>query len=157
MTFKRVGGYMRMLLKTPVRGNYKKVFAGFDQSLLLKLTPPGMKMKLTHSDPSDLPGGKIKIQVTIFGLIKQEWENAFSDYELGAQECHFVDTGRIMPFPIRFWRHNHRVQKDGENALILDDIEYKCSFFLLDWLLYPILWLQFKYRKPIYQRHFGKV
>ena len=123
---------MRMLLKTPVRGNYKKVFAGFDQSLLLKLTPPGMKMKLTHSDPSD-------------------------DYELGAQECHFVDTGRIMPFPIRFWRHNHRVQKDGENALILDDIEYKCSFFLLDWLLYPILWLQFKYRKPIYQRHFGKV
>lgn len=148
---------MRLMLKTRVRGNYKKVFAGFDHTLLLKLTPPGMKVELLHADPPEKVGGRIRLKVTIFGILRQNWENEFSSYELREDECHFVDTGLTMPFPVRLWRHDHRVLRDGENAIILDDVTFGSGFFLMDWLLYPIMWLQFKYRKPIYQKHFGAV
>ncbi|MEY3443202.1 MAG: hypothetical protein RLZZ519_1483 [Bacteroidota bacterium] len=146
---------MQLKIKTPVAGNYRNVFAGFDDSLLMKLTPPGMKMNLLHSDPPEMPGGRIRLKVTIMGIIHQDWENEFSGYELKEDECHFVDTGIKLPFPMTYWRHDHRVLRDGDNTLILDDIEYKCGFFLLEWLLYPILWAQFRYRRPIYRRHFG--
>lgn len=148
---------MRLLIKTRVSGNYQKVFAGFDESLLLKLTPPGMKLRLVKADPPDQVGGGIHLHVTVLGIIRQEWKNDFHSHEIKENECHFVDVGRLMPFPFKYWRHDHRVQRDGDNARIVDDITYRCRLKLLEWLVFPIVWLQFRYRRPIYRRHFGKV
>jgi ligand-binding SRPBCC domain-containing protein len=149
---------MRFQILTKVQGNHRSVFLRFNHSLLLQLTPPGMRMELLEFQDPQEPNGKIEMRVTILGLIKQEWENAFSDYELGEAECHFVDQGVKMPFPIRLWRHDHRVLADGpDQAIINDDVTFGSGFFLMDWMLFPILWLQFRYRRPIYRRVFGRV
>ncbi len=148
---------MRFQIKTRVKGGHREVFHGFDHNLLLQLSPPGFKLELLHAQDPQEPDSFIRLRMTIFGLVKQEWENDFSHYELGSRECHFVDEGRIMPFPIRKWRHDHRVLADGAtHAIINDDVTFKTVFFLLDWLLFPVLWLQFRYRRPIYRRVFGK-
>lgn len=148
---------MRFQILTKVRGDHRSVFLKFDQSLLLKLTPPGMKMELIRFQEPDAPNGSIQLRVTILGIIRQDWENVFSHYELGPEECHFVDEGKVLPFPMRLWRHDHRVLADGpDHAIINDDITFKTTFLLMDWLLFPILWLQFRYRRPIYRRIFGK-
>ena len=148
---------MRFQILTPVKGNLRKVFAGFDHNLLLQLTPPGVKMELLRFDAPDKPGGRIQLRITLLGMIRQEWTNEFPEYALSDAECHFVDVGVVMPFPIKMWRHDHRVLSDGPNrAIINDDVSFKTGFFLMDFLLYPILWLQFRYRRPIYRRIFGK-
>jgi ligand-binding SRPBCC domain-containing protein len=148
---------MRLQIKTSVQGNHVEVFKRFDHSLLLQLTPPGMRMELLHFEEPHLPGSCIRIRVTILGLIRQNWENVFSDYDIGPAECHFVDTGRKMPFPMRRWRHDHRVIADGaDRAIINDDVTFETGFLLTDWLLRPIMWLQFRYRRPIYRRLFGR-
>jgi ligand-binding SRPBCC domain-containing protein len=147
---------MRFQILTSVQGSHREVFAGFDHQLLLKLTPPGAKIELLHADMPDAPQGYIQLRVTLLGIIRQNWINDFSHFELSDRECHFVDQGRQMPFPIRFWRHDHRVLADGaDRSIINDDVTFKTGFFLLDWLLFPLLWLQFRYRRPIYKRHFG--
>lgn len=147
---------MRLKIVTQVMGDYKKVFSGFDHSLLLKLSPPGFRVQLLKADPPEMAGGRIALKVTILGLIHQDWENEFSQYEIGESECHFVDEGRKMPFPIKRWRHDHRVQRDGDHARIVDDVTYSSGLLVVDWLLYPVMWMQFAYRRPIYRRHFGK-
>lgn len=148
---------MRFLIPTLVKGNYKTVFSGFDHGLLLKLTPPGMRLELVSADAPDKPGGRIHIKVKVLGLIRQEWVNEFSRYELRDDECHFVDEGRTMPFPFKRWRHDHRVLKEGDNAKIVDDVTYSSGLLILDWLLFPVVWFQFRYRRPIYRKHFGTV
>ncbi|MFM2375938.1 MAG: hypothetical protein RLZZ165_1035 [Bacteroidota bacterium] len=147
---------MRFQTVTRVKGNFQKVFAEFDHSLLLKLTPPGFRVQLLRADPPAMEGGRIVLQVTILGILRQHWENAFSAHETGDEECHFVDEGVTLPFPLKRWRHDHRVLRDGENARIVDDVTYSSGLRLLDWLLYPIMWMQFAYRMPIYRKHFGK-
>jgi ligand-binding SRPBCC domain-containing protein len=148
---------MRFQILTRVQGNHRDVFLKFDHSLLLQLSPPGVHIKLLHIQEPSEPNAYIRLQVTILGIIRQNWENVFSHYELREDECHFVDEGRKMPFPIRYWRHDHRVLADGpDHAIINDDITFKTGFLPLDWLMYPILWLQFRYRQPIYRRVFGK-
>lgn len=146
---------MRFLIHTPVKGEPRKVFAGFDHNLLLMLTPPGMRIDLIHADQADKPNGYIHLKVTILGIIKQEWKNRFSDHELADDRCHFLDTGEMMPFPIKSWRHDHRVERLGDHTQIIDDVQFGTKFLLLDWLLFPVMWLQFRYRRPIYRKHFG--
>ncbi len=148
---------MRFQILTRVQGSHRDVFLKFDHSLLTQLTPPGIRMELLHAQEPSEPGAYIQLRVTILGIIRQNWENAFSHYALGELECHFVDEGRVMPFPIRYWRHDHRVLADGaHHAIINDDVTFKTGFFLLDWIMYPILWMQFRFRQPIYRRVFGK-
>ncbi|MFN8393472.1 MAG: hypothetical protein U0176_02220 [Bacteroidia bacterium] len=147
---------MRFLIKTAVKGEPRKVFAGFDHNLLLKLSPPGMRIDLIHADPAEKPDGYIHLKVTMLGIIRQEWKNRFSNYEINDDRCHFVDQGDMMPFPIKLWRHDHRVERLEGTTHIIDDVQYGTNFFLLDWLLFPVLWFQFRYRRPIYRRHFGQ-
>ncbi len=147
---------MRFQILTRVKGDHREVFRQFDQNLLLQLNPPGVRLQILDFQEPDVPGGRIKLRVTILGSIRQDWENEFSQYELSDRECHFVDEGVLMPFPIRKWRHDHRILADGPGrAIINDDITFKTGFFLMDWMMFPILWLQFRYRRPIYRRKFG--
>ena len=42
----------------------------------------------------------------------------------------------------------------GKMGKIIDEIEFRTPTILTDYIFYPILYLQFLYRKPIYQRIF---
>ncbi|TAE59212.1 MAG: hypothetical protein EAZ89_02710, partial [Bacteroidetes bacterium] len=72
------------------------------------------------------------------------------------QEAWFVDQGRVLPFFLREWRHVHRVVKTETGSEIVDDILFKSPRWLPGFLLYPVLYLQFAGRKPVYQAVFGK-
>jgi ligand-binding SRPBCC domain-containing protein len=69
-------------------------------------------------------------------------------------EAWFTDEGQELPPSLRGWRHRHLVAKRGTQATIHDIIDYRTGSRLLDLLLYPFLWAQFAYRKPVYRRVF---
>jgi ligand-binding SRPBCC domain-containing protein len=61
-----------------------------------------------------------------------------------------------LPFFLKYWRHHHRIVQDGQSTRIIDDIHFRSPLLLFDFLLWPVLWLQFLYRKPIYRNVFRK-
>ena len=89
-----------------------------------------------------------------FLLFKQVWTSDITDDHEDAEQWYFIDEGTELPFFFKFWKHRHVIVKNGGNSRIVDDIEYKTPVLLLDWLLYPLLYLQFVYRKPIYKKVF---
>ncbi|MGB3467198.1 MAG: hypothetical protein WBA74_18090, partial [Cyclobacteriaceae bacterium] len=72
------------------------------------------------------------------------------------REFRFIDEGTSLPFFLKYWKHHHRVIADGTGSKIVDDITFKTPFFIPAFLMYPALYGQFMYRKPIYQRFFSK-
>jgi ligand-binding SRPBCC domain-containing protein len=128
----------------------------FDKSLFEKLTPPGAGVKLLRFDGSK-EGDQVHIQMSLlFGLIKQDWHAHIAEHGENEQEAWFVDEGVKLPFFLKYWRHRHVASSDGdEHSFIIDDIHYKSPFALLSWLIYPVMYLQFAWRKPIYRKVFG--
>ena len=48
-----------------------------------------------------------------------------------------------------------KIRRRGDQADIIDDIHFEGRIPLLTVLMYPLLYLQFLYRKPIYRRYFN--
>lgn len=143
---------MYIKITTRVNQNYRLVMEGFDQKLFEKLNPPFPPVKLLRFDGSR-KGDIISVQLN-FILFRQQWTSLIVEDGLDAKEAFFIDEGIKLPFFLTYWRHWHRVIKDGQHALIVDDIHFKTPFRLLDYLMYPIMWLQFWYRKPVYKKVF---
>jgi len=60
-----------------------------------------------------------------------------------------------LPFFLTVWHHKHLIEKAKEGSNIVDEITFNSPWFLPEFLLFPVLWFQFSYRKPIYRRVFG--
>ena len=143
---------MQMKISTGVKQGYLKVKEGFTQELFLSLNPPFPPVKLLRFDGCN-KGDIVSLELN-FILFKQVWESLITEGETTSQEFRFIDEGVKLPFFLKHWKHHHRVITDGGHSKIIDDIEFKTPFFLLDWLMWPILYLQFLYRIPIYKRIF---
>lgn len=145
---------MRILLTTTVNGNYKAVFERFDSRLFLALKPPGIRLNLLRFDGCK-QGDFVHLELMPLGIkaLKQEWvayicENGESD-----EAVWFVDEGRNLPFFISSWRHTHSIRRLSEaQSEIVDDISFSSP---LGWLAYPLMYVQFWLRKPIYRRYFS--
>jgi ligand-binding SRPBCC domain-containing protein len=90
-----------------------------------------------------------------FILFKQDWISDIIDQNALESEIYFVDEGSKLPFFLSYWKHRHRMIKDGKGTIIIDDITFKTPSILSDYLFYPLMYLQFLYRKPIYQKVFS--
>lgn len=146
---------MKIYIATKVEENYKNVFARFDKDLFLALKPPLIRLNLTRFDGC-LTGDKVEMTLGMLG-IQQTWTALIVDQKESKDEIYFIDEGQIIPPPIKTWRHRHGIQKLAEaQTLIIDDIEFSTGHKLLDVLMYPIMYLQFWYRKPVYRRYFSK-
>ena len=143
---------MRITFSTPVKQGRRAVAQGFNQSLFKKLSPPFPPVKLIRFDGSE-KGDVVTLELN-FIVFKQLWESHILDSGETNQEWYFVDGGKKLPFFLQYWEHRHRVVQTGTHATIIDDITFESPFFLTDFLLYPAMWLQFLYRKPIYKRVF---
>lgn len=146
---------MRIILKTYVEQTPENVFEGFDQNLFIKLKPPGIGLKLIRFDGCE-KGSIVELQLN-FGLFKQRWKSTVTDFAKTAEEIYFVDEaeGKDLPFFLKKWKHRHRLVREGNGTYIIDEIEYT-SPFGLNLLMYPALWMQFAWRKPIYRKTFRK-
>jgi ligand-binding SRPBCC domain-containing protein len=145
---------MRIYLRTKVQQDPQTVWQGFDQNLFLKLKPPGIKLKLLRFDGCET-GHQVEMELGY--LFKQRWKGRITEHGISPALCYFVDEsqGSELPFFLRRWRHRHLLQAHKQGTEIIDDIEYQAPLGL-NLLLYPLLWLQFAWRKPIYRRIFGK-
>ncbi len=143
---------MKIYLKTEVPANYLRVFAQFDKALFEALAPPFPKPNLLRFDGSK-QGDEVHIQLVLPFGIKQDWVSVITEDSHNEQAAWFIDEGEKLPFFLTTWKHRHLIQKKTENSCyIIDDITFTSPF---GWLLYPVLYLQFLYRKPIYRRYFA--
>lgn len=141
---------MKIFIQTKVQQSYKKVYSQFDKDLFQALNPPLLPVQLVRFDGSK-KGDEVHLSFP-FGM---KWVSHIIEEEKNDQECFFIDKGMVLPFPLKEWTHRHRVIKDNKGSTIVDDIEFKSNNILLDYVIFPVLWLQFIYRKPIYRKYFS--
>ena len=144
---------MHLLLQTDVQQPLQKVAAGFNKDLFKALAPPFPRLKLQRFDGSKK--GDIVAMELHFGLMKQRWVSEIVAHGETAEEWFFIDEGRELPKPLRYWQHRHRLKRLAEGGTrIIDDVTYRTGNKLLDLAMYPALLAQFLYRKPVYKKLF---
>lgn len=145
---------MHLTLRTHVAPPPAQVMAGFTRELFLRLAPPFPQMRLHRFDGSRR-GDQVEIELVV-GPISQRWTSLITDDGIMPGGTHyFVDEGQKLPGPLRFWRHRHLMQPSPDGGtVIIDAVEYRTVSRVLDALLYPVMWAQFAWRRPIYRRLF---
>lgn len=144
---------MKLKITTPVKQDYRSVWNRFDQKLFKNLNPPFPPVKLLRFDGSE-KGDRVILELN-FIVFKQEWESLIIDNQKSESEIYFIDKGVKLPFFLKSWQHKHRIIKSGTGSIISDEITFEAPSPLMSILLYPVLWLQFLYRKPVYQSYFA--
>ncbi|MDO8967721.1 MAG: hypothetical protein Q8S14_12405 [Algoriphagus sp.] len=145
---------MQIQIESPVEQGYLEVKAGFNESLFKKLSPPFPPVKLLRFDGSR-KGDLVTLELN-FIFFKQKWTSEITEDSTTPLEFFFVDKGVELPFFLKKWKHKHRIISSGIGSIIRDEIEYEAPFRLLTYALYPALWLQFAFRKPIYKKIFKR-
>lgn len=143
---------MKIKISTLVNKDYKFVYENFERDLFEKLSPPWVKVKLERFDGSKK--GDYVILNLDFIFFKQEWVSLITEDSEDMEEIYFIDRGEKLPFFLKYWNHKHRILKKGNQSLIIDQIEFKTPFCIPEIIMYPLLYLQFFYRKPIYKNFF---
>lgn len=144
---------MRIKLTTRVRGNWKDVYARFDEELFRYLLPPGAK--LNRFDGS-LPGNLVDLSFTF--PVNARWVSEIIYHEKQENAAWFIDKGVVLPFGLKYWRHRHEVRAHGQDfSIIEDNMEFSTGNSVLNVFYYPFLFLAFLPRKYQYKRFFNKV
>ena len=142
---------MRIELSTRIENRtIDNTFQKFDEALFLKLAPPLPVSKLIRFDgckTNDVVALKIRIFFTW-----HLWESLIISNKHTDSEINFVDKGTTLPFFLSSWEHRHRIIQENNDVLIVDDIEFFAHNKVLTLLSYPILYLMFAMRKPIYRK-----
>ena len=146
---------MNITLTTKVNGHYLEVMKRFDRSLFEALLPPVGKTEIVEFTGSRT-GDKVHLRfVTPF---KAEWISDITSHGENEKEAWFIDEGRILPFGLKYWKHNHIVRRvDDHTSEIIDDITFKASNSFLTLAMYPGLLISFLPRKPIYKKYFKSI
>ncbi|MGB1207033.1 MAG: hypothetical protein ACPG5B_15410 [Chitinophagales bacterium] len=143
---------MKIQISTPVKKDYKNVFEHFDKKLFLALAPPLLPFRLLRFDGCE-KGQEVHIELAA----KQRWISLITEKKISEQEIYFIDEGTQLPPPLKTWQHKHRLLNTKKGTLIVDEIQYQCAFKLLDYIVFPVFYMMFYWRKHIYQRFFGRI
>ena len=145
---------MQLILETHVNQPVQEVISGFNQQLFEALAPPFPKVNLDRFDGCQT-GDIVSMQLD-FGAFKQAWVSEITRHGSSENNWFFIDEGRKLPSPLKFWRHRHLLTSLPEGGtLIIDHIIYRTANRVLDAAVYPGLLLQFLYRKPVYKKYFS--
>jgi ligand-binding SRPBCC domain-containing protein len=141
----------KIKINTRIRNtNFINVFSKFDKTLFLKLAPPFPKVTIIQFDGC-LKGDHVKIKLH-FPFFTQIWESEIIENGSDSISIWFVDQGIKLPFFISKWKHFHQIKQNNSDVIITDEIEFESHNWFLTALFYPIIYLQFLYRIPIYKR-----
>lgn len=143
----------RIHLETTVSADFQSVISNFDRKLFDALKPPLIPLKLIRYD-GEKTGDEIHLALG-FG---QKWISLITDHGVAEKEWFFVDEGKVLPWPLRYWKHVHKVLKTDNNVtMLIDDISFGTGYSVLDAFMYPFLYLQLSWRKPTYKKFFGNI
>lgn len=143
---------MQLQVTTQVKQTLQNVKEGFNQDLFLKLNPPFPRVSLKRFDGCST-GDIVELELD-FVVKKQSWVSEITFDKDSPERFEFIDEGVVLPFPFKYWKHHHILNGNKQGCQIIDSIEYKAGNKLVSILLYPLLLLQFVYRKPVYKRVF---
>ncbi|HSI91480.1 MAG TPA: hypothetical protein VK927_10220 [Adhaeribacter sp.] len=144
---------MEFKIRTDVAQRFADADKTFDKEMLLKLNPKFPPYKITRFDGLE-QGDRVHVEFN-FGLFKDGWEYVIAEKMAGENYWSFVDEGVKMPFFLKHWHHRYAIQQEGGQTFVTDTVVFRSPFRLLDYLLYPWLYLHFMYRKPVYKKLFG--
>jgi ligand-binding SRPBCC domain-containing protein len=142
---------MKIIIETEVEQTVAQVWEQFDDKLLMQLSPPFPPVKLISFGQKI--GEKVTLELNFF-IKRQLWVSKITDSYLSVEESYFIDEGTQLPFFLKYWKHKHRIVKNNTGSKIIDEIEFRTPTILTDYIFYPILYLQFLYRQPIYRKFF---
>ncbi|UOQ98227.1 hypothetical protein MUN81_01740 [Hymenobacter sp. 5317J-9] len=145
---------MLVTLRTAVAQSPAQVMAGFTRALFEALAPPFPKLRVLRFDGCRT-GDQVEIELNTL-VKKLRWTSLIVDDGVQPDGTHFfIDEGQILPPPLRYWRHRHLIEPSPHGgSVIVDALEYRTASPWLDRLLYPAMWAQFAWRRPIYRRWF---
>jgi ligand-binding SRPBCC domain-containing protein len=96
------------LITSRVSASLPYVWSKFDQNLLAKLAPPFPIARIIQFDGCQV-NDKVCIELD-FLLYKTRWYSVISSYKADENAYVFVDEGTRVPFGIKAWRHEHRIE-----------------------------------------------
>lgn len=143
---------MKILISTKVNQSLSNVWEGFNLELFKVLSPPFPPVEIKEFGGC-LKGDKVHLRLN-FILFKQDWISDIIEQQSSENSIYFIDKGSTLPFFLKYWQHKHSLIRHESGTIIQDDITFKTPFLLTDILFYPLMYLQFLYRKPIYKRIF---
>lgn len=146
---------MKIILNTEVPGNHRDVMEAFDRELFEALKPKGAKMEIVRFTGSK-KGDEVHLRFLF--PFRMEWISKITDDHLDDKIAWFVDEGVVLPPGLKSWKHRHIVKRiDDRRSMIIDDMTYQGSNFLIGLLLYPALYLAFYPRKARYRTYFTRL
>ena len=144
---------MKIYFETHVHQTPSQIFSQFDQKLFEALKPPLLNLRVKRFDGSQT-GDEIHLEIGL-GPFKMPWVSVITDDRQEEGSFQFVDQGKVLPWPLKSWHHHHVIKRiDDQTSAIIDDIDYSSGYSWVDYLLFSLLWFQFRARKPIYKRFF---
>ena len=145
---------MEIIITTEVNGNYIDIMDRFDRDLFEALQPNLGKMNIlefTGSKKGDI------VSLEFLSPVKAHWSSDITADGSNESEAFFIDEGRILPSPLKYWQHKHIVKKLSDNrSVIIDQINYRAKYGLT-LFLYPILYFTFASRKKVYRSYFSSM
>jgi len=145
---------MKIYLQSPkIPLPAKTVFQGFGPELFKALNPPWMPMKLIRFDGCTT-GDRVILQPGIPPL-SFTWISKITEHGKSESGIWFVDEGEKLPFFLKKWRHVHYIADYKDYSIIIDDIQFSFTSPLFI-PLYPLMFMQFHYRKGAYRRFFAR-
>ncbi len=144
---------MRIYFETPINLPFEKVKDQFNRELFLCLSPDLIPFELKRFDGCK-KGDEVHLILGPKGF-RQEWVSLITLDETTEKGWSFIDEGTKLPWPLKTWKHQHRVDKVSDSECkIVDDIQYQCSpTFLGPWMK-PFLWSVFAVRPGRYKKFF---
>ncbi|MFM2285577.1 MAG: hypothetical protein RLZZ543_1074, partial [Bacteroidota bacterium] len=87
-----------------------------------------------------------------FGVLKTEWWSTITEEIHTPELAQFTDEGTRLPFFLSYWKHQHIIEKEGNDVRMTDYVEFRSSNALSTFVMYPAIFLMLFYRKPIYKK-----
>jgi ligand-binding SRPBCC domain-containing protein len=144
---------MKLYFETHLNLPFEKVRDQFNRGLFEFLAPPLIPFNMKRFDGCK-KGDEVHLELGFKG-ISQEWVSLMTFEETNASGWSFIDEGKVLPWPLKHWKHHHRVDRlSATESRIIDDISYDCSSIFLDLLIKPVLWSVFAIRPKRYQKFF---
>lgn len=143
---------MKIFIRTKVENTLDIVWKKFDLRLFEKLAPPFPPVNVLRFDGCNT-NDIVQLELN-FGFTKQRWDALIIETKITENEIFFIDIATKMPFFLKEWKHKHILTKSNCGTIITDEIELKLKYKLSLVIFYPILYVQFLYRKPIYKHYF---
>ncbi len=138
---------MNIQLKSIVEQELETVYNRFDADLFVYLLPPGAKLiQFGGSKKGDIVHLKLPVAGKWISLITEDGKTNDSYY--------FIDEGKKLPFPLKYWKHKHILTKLESRTIIEDNMTFSTGYSFLDLLFYPVLYLSFLPRTWQYKSYF---